>query len=204
VNTHGSKLLELCRLSDCVLCTGAVKGDEEATLTFKATSRSRATRPDHVIVSWAHSFADCMQHSAVNVQHHGSDHKPIECYLRLPVVRNNTTCEGVLRKHLRWKPTSRGEFVGSLRKDEKVYPQRCRDVLDQGELGQAIDTLEEWIHQAAKSAGMRQKSERKGPRVDHKPFFDKECRDAKHYLRSNKRRFGTSEETKELERKHHA
>jgi len=204
VNTHGSKLLELCRLSDCVLCTGAVKGDEEATPTFKATSRSRATRPDHVIVSWAHSFADCMQHSAVNVQQHGSDHKPIECYLRLPVVRNNTTCEGVLRKHLRWKPTSRGEFVGSLRKDEQVYSQRCRDVLDQGELGQAIDTLEEWIHQAAKSAGMRQKSERKGPRVDHKPFFDKECRVPKHYLRSSKRRFGTSEETKELERKYHA
>ena len=132
VNSHGSKLLELCRLSDCVLCTGAIKGDEGATPTFKATSRSRATRPDHVIVFWAHSFADYMQHSAVNVQQHGSDRKPIECYLRLPVVRNNTICERDLRKHLRWKPTSRGEFVGSLRKDEQVYSQRCHDVLNKG------------------------------------------------------------------------
>ncbi len=85
-----------------------------------------------------------------------------------------------------------------------MYSQRCHDVLDQGELGQAIDALEEWIHQAAKSAWMRQKCERKGPTVDHKPLFDKECLDAKHYLRSSIRRFGTSEETKELERKYHA
>jgi hypothetical protein len=64
-NYHGNKLLELCTLSDCVLCPGAVNGDEEARPTYRATSLSRATRPDHVIVSWAHSFADCMKHTVL-------------------------------------------------------------------------------------------------------------------------------------------
>jgi len=204
VNAFGTKLLELCRLSDCLLCTGIVGGDEGATPTYRATVRSRATRPDHVIVSKAHAFGECLYNSRVNVEQRGSDHLPIECHMRLRVPMITTVCEGTLLKQLRWKPTQRGIFVGSLTNDMQVYSQRCEESLINGNVGQAIDTIEEWVRQAAKVAGMAPRTKGKGPTVVHKPFFDRECLDAKHHIRAMVRRYGYTNETKELERQYHA
>ena len=71
-------------------------------------------------------------------------------------------------------------------------------------MGNAIDIVEEWIHEAAKVVGMTPRTKGKGPTVVHKPFFDQECLDAKHCLRATMRRCGHTSETKELERKYHA
>ena len=92
VNSYGSKLVELCRLSDCLLCTGIVIGDEGARPTYRATTRSRATRLDHVIVSRAHAFTECLNYTRVNVEQRGSDHHPIECCIRLRMPTSNALC----------------------------------------------------------------------------------------------------------------
>ena len=86
----------------------------------------------------------------------------------------------------------------------QVYIQRCEESLTDGNVGKAIDTIEEWLHEAAKAAGMTPRTKGKGPTVVHKPFFDRECLDAKHHIRATVRRCGHTNETKELERQYHA
>jgi hypothetical protein len=48
-NRHGSLLLDLCQDTELTLCTGRIAGDLGETPTYRATARSRATRPDHVL-----------------------------------------------------------------------------------------------------------------------------------------------------------
>ena len=51
VTVHGRSLIEACKQSGLLLCTGRAPGDELAVPTFKARSRTQASRPDHVLVS---------------------------------------------------------------------------------------------------------------------------------------------------------
>ncbi len=51
VNSHGRKLLRLAQKLGVYICTGRVTGDIPASASYRGTSRSNATRIDHIIVS---------------------------------------------------------------------------------------------------------------------------------------------------------
>ena len=51
VNGQGCVLLELCKETGMLLCTGRVVGDLAAVPTFKARQNTQPTRPDHALVS---------------------------------------------------------------------------------------------------------------------------------------------------------
>lgn len=141
VDSRGSKFLELCRVSHCLLCTGIVGGDEGARSPCRATSRPRATRPDHVIISKAQAFAVRLHQSRVNVKQRGSVHHPIERCITLRVATNTTLCEGNFFIQFHWKHTWRGTFVGSITNDPQMYFQRCEEGLSKGTWVEKLPSL---------------------------------------------------------------
>ena len=72
VNGYGRKLLQFCNRTGAFLCTGRVEGDRDGVPTYHATSRTGATRIDHMIAS--PRVLPLVSHSRVLTGWAGSDH----------------------------------------------------------------------------------------------------------------------------------
>lgn len=110
VNAHGHQLVALCRQCGLLLCSGRVRGDDMAVPTFKARSRTQASRLDHVIVS--KGVLGNITLSSVNTGRNDSDHHPIETILRVPVsVVAPVQCAGRPVSRVYWRPSARNDYT---------------------------------------------------------------------------------------------
>jgi exonuclease III len=205
-NRHGSYLLDLCQDTELTLCTGRVPGDLDVTPTYHATVRSRATRPDHVLVC-----PSCLPHvvsSVVLPQSWGSDHFPIVMQLRLPIEPvPHEPCQGEPLARMAWDPSRKGRYVGALLSPQQPHLRACCDAVDQGDIGAAFHAFHQGIMDAAGAAGMRLRRRThlgRQAHVHNKPFFDQECMALKRQLHRKARSGGIhTEEYKLLERQYH-
>jgi exonuclease III len=81
-DTSGRQLVKLAAQTDLVICTGCVSGALHAPPTYRATARTSATRPDHILVSSL--LHDCIQSITVATELKGSDHYSITTSFALP------------------------------------------------------------------------------------------------------------------------
>ena len=203
VNAHGVRLLELCKDTDMLLCTGRVPGDTEAAPTFKARAHTQATRPDHVIVSV--DTLPLFSHIVVNTGRKDSDHHPIEMTLQVNVAASvPVPCIGAPLSRVKWQPSARHAYADALRNVASASLDACKGHAVAGELDAAFETLDAGVRVAAAMCSMpaRTGGHQRQARV-HAPFFDAECRQLKRDVRARARRGGDPAEVRALERAYH-
>ncbi len=205
VNVHGSRLLDLSRRHDLLLCTGRAPGDEQAVPTFRARGNAQASRLDHVLLSRA-AFP-CVSSSFVDTSRQDSDHWPVVVVLRLSVaVVQPSPCQGTPLPVLRWLPACRDTYVSAFAGAASAPLAACTQSAGVGDVDAAFRALDAAVRAAAGAAGMSARTlcgPRPGARA-HQPFFDLECRDSKRAVRACVRRGGTREEFRRLERQYHS
>ena len=205
VNGYGRKLLQFCNRTGAFLCTGRVEGDRDGVPTYHATSRTGATRIDHMIAS--PRVLPLVSHSRVLTGWAGSDHYPIHTCVRIPVIVGPVEpCLGQALPCLRWDAAVQGRYAHALSTVSQPSLTAALTAADQGDVDNAFHHLEEGILMAATHAGMSSKVSRHRPigSAPHKPFFDAECMALKRRVRALGRRGRTSLEYKTLEREYHS
>lgn len=204
LNGHGKHLLEVCCDTDAVLCTGYVAGDTEGLPTFHATMRSRATRPDHMLVS--QSLLGHVESSTVLPGFRGSDHLPLVTLIRLPVlVQPHQACHGQPLRQARWHPRGQHCYATALQGAALHHLDACHVAAAQGDVRTAFSELASCVSVAATSSGMPLRACGVRPNANrHKPFFDHECRAMKYRVRALLRREGRSDTFRALEREYHS
>jgi hypothetical protein len=174
----GCQLVKLAEQTKLVICTGRVSGDLDAPPTYRATARTSATRPDHILVSSL--LHDCIQSVTVATELKGSDHYSITTLFALPMLSttlSDTSHLGVPLRQVHWKGACRLDYVHHL---ELVAPTLgcCTDLALAGHVEQAMDTLSQVLVRAAHAADMRIYTVRLGSQArprPHQPFYDQEC-----------------------------
>lgn len=203
VNAHGHQLIALCRQSGLLLCSGRVRGDDMAVPTFKARSRTQASRLDHVIVSKG-VLANIKQ-SSVNTGRYDSDHHPIETILRVHVsVAASVQCTGRPISRVYWCRDARNDYAHAL----QTIASECLDASESaamdGNVCAAFAALEKGMLQAAAASGMPARTARRHHGGSaHQPFYDLECQALKCGLRARIRQGAGREELRTLERHYH-
>ena len=193
-DTSGCKLVQLADQSHLVLCTGCVLGDLDTRPTFRATSRTSATRPDHILVS--PPLYECLHSLVVSSDLKGSDHFGILTSLSLRGLVPRLLCapiQGVHLREIRWHGGYRVPLVQQL---EQAAPSLadCIALADAGNVEQAILSLSNIILTASHRRSHL-----------HQPFFDSECIRLKRDWRREGRRLGFSDpQVRGLERQYHA
>ena len=203
VNAHGLRLLDLCKDTDMLICSGRVLGDLEAVPTFKARTHTQATRPDHVLVSV--DALPLISHLVVNTGRKDSDHHPIEMTLQVNVAASvPLPCIGAPLSRVKWQPSARNVYAAALRNVASASLDACKGHAVAGELDAAFQTLEAGIRGAAAANGMPARTGRhqRKARADA-PFFDSECRQLKRDVRARARCGGDPAEVRALERAYH-
>ena len=177
-DTSGRQLVKLAAQTDLVICTGCVSGDLHAPPTYRATARTSATRPDHILVSSL--LHDCIQSITVATELKGSDHYSITTSFALPGLSATVSEDsqlGVPLRQVHWKGGCRLDYVHHL---ELAAPalDRCADLALTGHVEQAMDTLSQVLVRAAHAADMRLHTVRLDSKArprPHQPFYDQEC-----------------------------
>lgn len=202
VNAHGLRLLELCKDTDMLLCTGRVPGDLAAVPTFKARANSQATRPDHVLVSV--DTLPMVVNAVVNTGRQDSDHNPIEMTVTVNVAQSDpTVCTGQCLPRVKWQPTSRTAYTHALSTVAADSIEASRVHAAAGEVDAAFQSFDEGVRAAAAASGMPARHGRPPcARVDA-PFFDAECRQLKRAVRARARLGGDPAEVRAMERLYH-
>jgi hypothetical protein len=204
----GRQLVKLAEQTELVICTGCVSGDLEALPTYRATARTSATRPDHILVSSL--LHDCIQSVTVATELKGSDHYSITTSFALPMLSatlSDTSHLGVPLRQVHWKGGCRLDYVHHL---ELAAPAlgRCTDLALAGHVEQAMDTLSQVLVHAAHAADMRMYTVRLGSQArtrPHQPFYDQECVRLKRDFRRAGRLHGFSAPlVRGLERHYHS
>jgi hypothetical protein len=148
--------------------------------SLRATQRSRATRPDHVLANAAGELL--LSGIRVLTDVGGSDHWPLAAELSLPwgcIAR--TVCVGTLVPCRRWLPSSRERYARALASLPAV--SQGLDCARQGETVNAFCHLRAAVAAAADAASML--ASRPAPSCcvrrsfPNATFFDGECRAAK-------------------------
>ena len=206
VNGHGLRLLDLCKATDMLLCTGRTPGDFHATPNFKARRHTQATRPDHVLVS-----ADLLPHISalhVNTARQDSDHYPMELILRVDLTLGApSVCSGQPLSCVRWRRNNRTAYVTALGGVAAPAFAACHLSALAGDPDAAFQHLDAGVREAAATSGMptscASAQQPRTPRV-HAPFFDGACRLLKKQVRACARRGGDPSALRALERKYHS
>jgi hypothetical protein len=137
----GRQLVTLADHTGLLICTGRVPGDLHAPPTFRATSRTSATRPDHILVSSL--LHPCLQSVTVSTELRGSDHYSITSSLILTgitAISSGTSPLGVPLRHVHWQGGCRLDYVHHL---ELAAPAlgRCATLAVAGHVEEALATL---------------------------------------------------------------
>ena len=204
----GRQLVKLAAQTDLFICTGRVPGDLHAPSTFRATTRSSATRPDHILVSPL--FHQSIQSVMVSTELRGSDHYSITSSFVLTGISSTTpgtSSLGEPLRHAHWKGGCRSDYVHHLGLAAPTLG-RCVELALAGQVDQAMDTLSHVIVHAAGEADMRIHTvglaSHAGTR-QHQPFYDQECVRLKREWRRSGRLHGFSDPlVRGLERHYHS
>lgn len=204
VNGHGHRLIELCKQSGLMLCTGRVAGDEFAVSTFKARRNSAASRPDHVLVS--QGVLQCLQTSVVDTERRDSDHYPIETVLRLTAsTPAPVCCGGRPLSRLQWQSSAQNRYVAALGSVAADCLLACEDAALAGDVCTAFAALEEGMLRAAAAGGMRMRAGRANHAGrTHQPFFDAECQALKRGVRISAQQGVEPAALRAMERHYHS
>ena len=203
VNAHGHQLLALCKQSGLLLCSGRDRGDDMAVPTFKARSRTQASRLDHVLVS--QGVLDNIKKSSVNIGRSDSDHHPIETILRVHVrVAAPVQCVGRPLSRVHWRPSAKNDYTDALGTIAGDCLAASENAALDGNVCAAFAALEKGMLQAAEATGMPARAARRhhSGRA-HQPFYDAECQSLKRGLRIRTSQGAGREELRNLERHYH-
>lgn len=205
---RGRHLVRLAEETNMVLCTGCVSGDFDASPTFRATTRTSATRPDHILVS--PSLRQNLHSTVISSDLRGSDHFNIISTVSLIGVSPSlpsTFAQGINLREVTWDTGFRLSFVEHL---EQAGPHldTCVSLATAGHVEQALVNLSDILMTAASAAGMPVRTlGRPHPARarSHQPFFNHECMRLKSEWRRAGRKHGFSApEVRGLERQYHA
>lgn len=203
VNAHGRRLVEMCKDTGLLLCTGRAKGDEHAIPTFWSSARGTASRLDHLLVS--PDALPLIQECGVRKGRSDSDHCPLESIISLPLSEQNTsTCTGPSLRRIHWDPKKQNAYVQGLETVGKEYLDSSKAAMAHGNVGDALDALRAGMCASAESGGMYVSSGLVRPtrlRPPHKAFFDHECKALKRQVRLARLRGDSG--WKDLERHYH-
>ncbi len=114
-DASGLQLVRLAEQAHLLLCTGKVPGDLHAPPTFRATARTSATRPDHILVSFL--LEQCLGSITVSSDLRGSDHYRITTSLSLTGISatvSGVSSQGVPLRQVHWKGGRRLDYVSQL------------------------------------------------------------------------------------------
>lgn len=209
VNPHGRKLLRMAHKLGVYICTGRVIGDIPAEVSYHGTSRSAATRLDHIIVS--PNLLSHLEHSGVDLDRSDSDHFPLCTTLSFPTRLGQSpppNRAGHILSQIRWRPIAREPYAQALQSDDLNFLSQCEKAIRDGDIKSSVHCLYALLQDAAKKSGMYmqgEQSQTQEPRRKHQPFFDNECRTLKREVW----RYGMLAnwqglEFKKLERHYHA
>lgn len=203
-NASGRQLLVFAEEMGLHLCTGQVAGDFLSLPTYRATARSTATRPDHILVS--QTLRTTLQSVQVSTELRGSDHYALATHIQLdarPPPSHRHWGEPI--KTIRWQEGCRIAYVEQLEGGVAQLDQ-CIQLANEGQLAQALTALSNTMVQAASDAGMiaRTSGGRK-TNPQNKPFFDNECQRLKReWRRAGRIRGYLDPEVKILQRRYHS
>ena len=181
---HGRHLLQLCLSAGLVLGTGRLAGDAHAAISYPHAAGG--SRPDHVLLDVG-LLPEALQ-SKVDVSRRESDHFPLLTIIRRqPFARPSTVDTangGRPLPMLSWASGCRKSYVERL-EASSLNIQDCMQLAQSGALTESCQQLSAILVQSAASAGCRYKpaaaaaQPSRGPRRDHRPFFDRECKSLK-------------------------
>ena len=177
---HGRHLLQLCLSAGLVLGTGRMHGDAQAPLSYPHAAGG--SRPDHILLDVG--LASALVRSHVDGTRTESDHLPLLAEIRCqPSGHQALPCsgnDGEPLPRLRWDARHREEYVKGL---DGPTLQSCVHLAQHGSLAESCSKLSDTLVAAAVAAGCHHKPATSTaparPKRDHRPFFDKECKDLK-------------------------
>eukprot|EP00884_Botryococcus_braunii_P003374 jgi/Botrbrau1/13037/Bobra.0389s0027.1 len=207
VNPHGRQ--RAVHKLGVYICTGRVRGDIPAGVSYHGARRSAATRLDHIIVS--PNLIPHLEDSGIDCERSESDHFPLCASLSIPIHPRpcpSSDQGGHPLSQISWCQFARDQYVQALQSDELNLMSQCEKAVEDGDIKSSIHCLYALIKDAAKKAGMHDQYKRyphNGHRRQHQPFFDQECR----ALKREVWRYGMltkwrGDEFRRLERKYHA
>ena len=183
MNSHGRKLLRVAENLGVYLCTGRVIGDIPAKISYHGTSRSAATRLDHIIVS--PNLLSHLQHSGIDFDRSDSDHFPLCTTLSFPTLLGHSPPlmhGGHLLPQIRWCPFAREPYARALQSDNLNLISKCEKATQDGDMQSSIRHFYALVQDAAENSGMykleKGRHAQKRQRL-HQPFFDYECKTLK-------------------------
>ena len=203
-NSAGRKLVCIHHQSYMSMCTGGVVGDIPPRPTYRATTRSSATRPDHILVS--NTLRDKLISIKVDSELRGSDHFPLVAKIHIVIPRSTRpTLPQEIMRIVNWNGRYRLPFIEAL---EGARPRldRCAFMAREGNIDLAMTEFHDILLSSARDAGMAlQSKETKERGYSNRPFFNKDCQLLKREWRVAGRKHGyQSQLVKSLERKYHS
>ena len=183
-NPHGKKLVQLCRDTGMVLCTGRAPGDEAAAATYTRHYRDERdpslSRLDHILVP-AHLLPQVIMSRVHHRSREESDHFPLEATLVL-----NTECppgEGEGGEKVRrrvWRSACQKGYLQALNSPQvQALLLQAREAAEHGEVQVAFGSLIKGVREAADTCGMQERTRGRRRHIAHSPWFDAECSRAK-------------------------
>ena len=178
---HAKQLLHPCLSTDLILGTGRLPGDVPAPLSYPHAAGG--SRPDHLALDL--EVAAVVQTSKVDASRLESDHFPLCMTLQCSRASQPVPvpdADGTLLPRLNWDDSRREAYVQVL---DGCALNACAMLAAQGSIPQACEQLSATVLAAAQTSGCRFKPAvpagppRTQKRREHKPFFDRECRDLK-------------------------
>lgn len=196
LNAHARHLQSACEAHHFQVCTDTAAQPDTAAPTFRAKSRSQATRPDHII---ANDYGLIVLEASTVGTQLGSDHLPIEAKLCLHLDTNvPTACQGQQLTSRIWDPQKQAAFAAALQQQPGLLS--CIADAQSGDVNAAVDKLHQAIASAADTAGMPAKSRPCHQSAKHRPaYFDEECSNLKRQVRR-----AAPDQKRQLERKYHS
>ena len=180
-------------------------GDLHLPPSFKATTRSAPTRPDHILVS--NSLWDKMRSTEVLPDLRGSDHYPLKACaefgdMEIAVEQD----EGLPRYRILWDATKRQAYALKL-EEMGVQLQACQTLIEANQNEEALNLFVHILKTAAREVGMREQLPQGTTTrvVTHKPFYDRQCGQLKREWRRQGKRHGfRAPEVLTLQRAYHS
>lgn len=183
-NEYGTAALDLCQSTGLVLLTGrGAGGAQPQEVSISYAHNGGTSRPDHVLTSlpvatWmvSHAVVECA----------GSDHLPLSTSIVIPaqgIDRPESQPGSRVLQSLVWDAQQLEEYRRLLREDEQVQVDIAHvlELVESGQLHEAVDALHACVVAGARKAGMRVRAQgnRARGRRFHQPWFDNECKAAK-------------------------
>jgi hypothetical protein len=207
-NVGRRKLVSLAQQLGFFVCTGRVDGDIPATPTYRATTRTAGTRPDHIVIS--HSLSHFLCFTRVGTELRGFDHFPLTAKLSLDAqISQVSVNSGDAIMAIKWQDRYRVPFIESL-EQARDRLQTPALLAQEGQLADALQSFVQLLLACADNVGMSLRpkgtsSKGNGNRRINQPFFDSECQRLKREWRKAGRLQGfQSPATKTLERHYHS